>query len=138
MVAKLTHEGDEGDPEGTVWEYEAGDLSRLDEAKEKLRAGDFAYLKEIADHFGLSKPMGRGIIEQGKKVGLWTDDEVSRWLNKGKLMRSLKKTQAPLPAADWQTEADEEDREGEPGFLDSKPSEPPLARKGYTGAPAPK
>ena len=26
VVAKLTHEGDEGDPEGTVWEYEGGDL----------------------------------------------------------------------------------------------------------------
>lgn len=116
VVAKLTHEGDEGDPEGTVWEYEAGDLSRLDEAKEKLRAGDFAYLKEIADHFGLSKPMGRGIIEQGKKVGLWTDDEVSRWLARGKQLRHLNRTQAPVPAADWQTEADEDGRVENPDF----------------------
>ena len=40
-------------------------------------------------------------------------------------MRSLKKDpSAPLPAADWQTEAVKRTREENPDFLDSKPSEP--------------
>ncbi|MCC5977390.1 MAG: hypothetical protein JJU21_04970, partial [Salinarimonas sp.] len=59
---------------------------------------------------------GRGIIEQGKKVGLWTDDEVSRWLARGKQLRHLNRTQAPVPAADWQTEADEDGRVENPDF----------------------
>jgi KaiC/GvpD/RAD55 family RecA-like ATPase len=116
IIAKLTQEGTAGEPEGAVWEYEAGDLSRLDETKEKLKAGEFINLKEIADYFGLSKPMGRRTIDRGISLGIWTEVDVKRWLAKGKQLRNLGKTAPPLANEIWSEEMEGEEREPNPDF----------------------
>jgi len=104
-----------GGPEETVWEFEAADLSRLEDIKGRLEKGEFAFLREIADLYGLSKPMGRKYVERGARLGLWTEDEVSRWIGRGLTLRKDKKTSPPIrPSATAGLWDEEEGQSEEP------------------------
>lgn len=71
-------------PAASVWDFETAEIERLDELKERLAAGDFLSQKEVADYFGVSKTMARKYIDKGVSLGLWTEEQIGRWLNKGK------------------------------------------------------
>jgi hypothetical protein len=89
-----------------TWDYvETTSLDRLDEMAQKLPAGDFRAQKEIAVYFGVSPTMARKYIDQGIGLGLWTDENISRWLALGKRLRTEGKTQEPVQPDDaWKTE----------------------------------
>ncbi len=97
IMATLTEEQTtfSGDA-STQWEYEEVDLGRYEEIKEKLKTGDFISQKEVGDYYGVSKPMARKYLDRGVKLGLWSEREWLRWLNKGKEQRKLGNTEAPL------------------------------------------
>jgi hypothetical protein len=89
-----------------VWQYEAGTLSLLDDLKERLIEGEFVTQKEIADFYEKSPPMARTYLDQGIKLGMWTDGEVSAWFAKGKRRRRAGTTEAPeKPDHSWKDEA---------------------------------
>jgi hypothetical protein len=111
IVAKLiTTEQLFNEPSRLAWDFEAEGLERLDEIKAQLFDGAFINQKEIADFCGVSKPMAKKYLEKGLKVGIWTDDNVSRWFAKGKHRRARGHTEAPVrPSSDWKAETLEPD-----------------------------
>jgi hypothetical protein len=110
IVAKLITEEQFNEPDRLVWEFEAEELERLDEIKTRLINGEFINQKEISDQFGVSKPMARKYIDKGIRLGIWTEDNVSRWLAKGKYRRAKHSTEPPVrPSSDWLTETLEPD-----------------------------
>jgi AAA domain len=116
VVAKLTHQEPEqfGGPERVTWDYETGLLTLIDDLKIRLQDGELINQKEIADFYGKTKPMGRQYIDKGIRLGVWTEDEVSRWFAKGQKARNLKRTEPPVPpSTHWKTEV-----------LDEEPDEP--------------
>jgi len=117
VVAKLITEEQFNEPDRLLWDYEAEDLERLDEIKERLFNGDFINQKEISDAFGVSKPMARKYIDKGSRVGIWTEDSVSRGFAKGKRRRAAHSTEPPdRPSFDWKTEVLEGDEEAAKAF----------------------
>jgi AAA domain len=93
-----------GEPTGT-WEYETASLERLDEIAERLPAGEFMTQKEIAEFFGVTPTMARKYLDQGIKLGLWSEETISRGLALGKRLRTRGKTEAPVrPDASWKSE----------------------------------
>ena len=106
-----------GEPERAVWEHEAGALDRLEEIKDLMENGNIAWFKEIADFYGVSKPAVTKYIDRGKALGLWTDEDVSRWLDLGKRLRKLGKRQAP-PKVDRNADfwGDDEEDDGDEPF----------------------
>lgn len=110
VVAKLITEKQDNAPDRLVWDYEAEELERLDEIKERLINGEFAFQKEIADAFNVSKPTAKTYLDKGIRVGIWTQDNVSRWFAKGKSRRAKHQTEPPVrPFPDWLTEPLEPD-----------------------------
>jgi hypothetical protein len=112
VVAKLmTAEKEEfNEPDRLLWDCEAEDLERFDEIKERLIDGEFINQKEISDAFSVTKPMARKYIDKGIRVGIWTEDSVSRGFAKGKRRRATGSTKGPdRPSFDWKTEPLEED-----------------------------
>ena len=110
VVAKLITEERFGQRSSLVWDYEAEGLERLDEIKERLFNGEFINQKEISDQFGVSKTMAKKYLDKGIRVGIWTQDNVSRGFAKGKYRRDRGNTEPPLrPSLDWQTETLEPD-----------------------------
>jgi AAA domain len=106
VVTKLITEERDG-KSITAWDFE-DKLERLDEIKEALSEGALINQKEIADLCGVSKPMAKKYLEKGIRIGMWTDDQISRWFGKGQMLRQLKKTSPPVrPSYDWQSEFDE-------------------------------
>jgi hypothetical protein len=92
-------------PLASKWDYETAEIERLDEIKERLEAGEFVSQTEIADHFGVSPAMAGKYVKKGIGIGLWSKEQVGRWLAKGKARRSAGKTEAPIRAStDWQDE----------------------------------
>jgi AAA domain len=90
----------------TIWTFEDADLSLLDLLKEHLCAGDFRSQAEIADFFGKSPPMAREYIDRGIRAGMFTEEQVSQWIAKGKWRRKNGQTQAPIrPDASWRNES---------------------------------
>lgn len=119
VMAKLkTRDADTfGGEDQTIWEYEAADLDRLDDIRERLRAGEFKYLKEIADLYGVSRTMITKYVDKGKQLGLWTQQDVNRWIVKGKNLRNLGKTEAPIrPATEGELWGDEDESEENEDF----------------------
>jgi putative DNA primase/helicase len=109
VVAKLTSEPNFEGATTQRWEFEAADLSRLDELKELLETGAFKTQKEIADQGGVSKTAARKWLDKGIRLGLWTERQLGQWFAKGAQQRRLGKTQAPVPAMqDWREETDED------------------------------
>lgn len=109
VAARLT-EDPFAKPLASKWDYETADIDRLDEIKERLEAGEFLNQKEIADHFGVSPVMAGKYVKKGISIGLWSHEQVGRWMAKGKARRSARKTQAPIRvSADWQDETLEDD-----------------------------
>ena len=106
VAARLVQVEEQFDkPAVSKWEYETAEIEKLDELKERLGVGEFQSQKEIADYFNVSKTMARKYIDKGIGLGLWTEEQVSRWFAKGKMFRAQNKTQAPLRApADWKDE----------------------------------
>ena len=105
IVAKLITEEIFNEPNKLAWDFEAEGLERLDEIKAQLFDGAFINQKEIADFCGVSKPMAKKYLEKGLRVGIWTEDNVSRWFAKGKHRRAKGSTEAPVrPSSDWITE----------------------------------
>lgn len=98
MFAKLvTLPPDEfGGDEVTTWEFEAAELSRLEEIRERLGKGEFAFQKEIGDLFGVSKVAAGKWLEKGQRLGLWTEEQQHHWIAKGKTLRKQGKTEAPM------------------------------------------
>jgi hypothetical protein len=93
-----------------TWEFEAEALERLDEIKQRLIEGEFINQKEIADFCDVSKPMARKYIDKGIRVGIWTEENLSRWFAKGKHKRAKGSTEPPIrPSSDWKTETVEPD-----------------------------
>jgi KaiC/GvpD/RAD55 family RecA-like ATPase len=89
-----------------VWEFETVDLGRLDEILQRLPAGEFASQKEIGDFFGVSATMARKYLNRGIKLGIWTEETISRGLALGKRLRTTGKTEAPVPPdASWKSES---------------------------------
>jgi hypothetical protein len=114
VIAKLTHQQPEqfGEPDRVVWDYETGLLTLIDDLKIRLQDGEFITQKEIADFYGKSKPMGKKYIEKGIRLGVWTEDEVSRWFARAEKLRSLNKTEPPVrPSTDWKDEVLDEEPE---------------------------
>ena len=111
VLAKLTTEERDG-REQPVWVCEES-VELLVDLRDRLSAGTFINQKEIADYYDKSRPMGRKYLERGIKLGLFSQDEVGRWFGKGRTLRDLKRTTAPIkPSRDWIDEApDEEDAE---------------------------
>lgn len=111
IVAKLVNTEEEfNKPSRLAWDYEAEGLERLDEIKAKLFEGAFINQKEIADFCGVSKPMARKYLDKGLKVGIWTQENLSRWFAKGKYRRDRRSTEPPVrPSSDWMTETIEPD-----------------------------
>ena len=107
VVARLvTTQLDElgGDTTGT-WDYETVGLDRLDEIAERLPAGEFTTQKEIGDFFDVSPTMARKYLDQGMKLGMWTEETISRGLGLGKRLRTRGKTEAPVaPDTSWKGE----------------------------------
>ena len=101
-----------------IWEYEAESLARLDEIAKRLSDGEFATQREIAVLFGKSPTMAGKWLERGIKLGIWTEETISRDLALGKRLRSQGKTEAPVPPDEtWKDER-----------LDDKPmADKPLA-----------
>jgi hypothetical protein len=92
-------------PAVSGWDYEAADIDRLDELKERLQAGEFQNQKEIADHFGVSPTMAGKYVKKGLSVGLWAQEQLGRWFAKGKRLRTRGTTEAPVrPSMDWMNE----------------------------------
>jgi hypothetical protein len=110
IVARLTEVlfSEDSGVGGVVWEYEEQELGRLETIKERLTKGEFAYKKEIGDAFGVTKQRAGQYIENGIRIGLWTDGWVKDRLSYGKNLRRLDKTQAPLRPSLF-TEDDEHD-----------------------------
>jgi hypothetical protein len=113
IVAKLiTSEREFNEPSKSVWDYEAEELERLDELKDRLMKGEFINQKEISDGFGVSKPTAKKYLDKGLRLGIWTDDNVSRWFAKGKHRRSQGGTEPPIrPSFDWKEETAETNEE---------------------------
>lgn len=65
----------------------AGALDRLEEIKAMLESGEIAWFKEIADFYGVSKMMATKYIKRGEELGLWTREEVDRWIAMGRQRR---------------------------------------------------
>jgi len=108
----------EGRPKA-AWEYEAFGLTKLDDIKDRLQAGELINQKEIADLYVVSKTTAKNWIEKGIRVGLWTKEQVSYWFAKGKRFRTQGNTEAPLrPSLDWEQEdlEDQLDTTGEIPF----------------------
>jgi AAA domain len=107
VLAKLSSEGRDG-AEKAVWLYEEH-VELLVDLKQQLSTGQFINMSEIATHYNKSPPMGRKYLDRGISAGLWTHDDIGRWFSKGKALRSLDRTKAPVrPSTDWMDEADEE------------------------------
>jgi hypothetical protein len=116
--AEARGELEEG-PTRAVWVYEELDLARLDDIKERLQAGELITQKEIGDLYGVTGTMARKYIDKGIRVGLWSEQLISRWFAKGKTLRKAGKTQPPGRASlDWKQELleDETDPAGEIRF----------------------
>ncbi len=110
IVAKLTSEEQFNEPDRLTWEFEAEELERLDDIKERLIDGQFINQKEISDQYGVSKPMARKYLDKGIRLGIWTIDNVSHGFAKGKYRRDRGSTAPPLrPSSDWITEPPEPD-----------------------------
>jgi KaiC/GvpD/RAD55 family RecA-like ATPase len=109
VLAKLTREERDG-AEKALWLYEEHFELLLD-LKQQLSTGKFKNMSEIATYYDKSPPMGRKYIERGITVGLFTRDEVSHWFGKGKMLRNLGNTKAPVrPSTDWMDEADDDNK----------------------------
>ena len=116
VVATLVQAGIQQDDQGGLiahkWESEAGALGTLDEMREQLEAGAFKSQKEIAAYFDKSATTARDWINKGILLGLWTEDQISRWLALGQRRRNENKTEEPVrPDANWRNEGLTEDGE---------------------------
>ena len=95
-----------GGQRSASWEYVATTMSdRLDELAQLLPAGTFVTKKEVADYYGVTPPMAAKYIERGLRLGLWNEENVSRWFSLGKRKRTEGKTEPPVPPdRSWETE----------------------------------
>lgn len=106
-------------PEKTVWEYEASDLDRLEDFKERLQAGEFVTLTEAATFYDTTKMSISRWKDKGIRLGLWTKEDVGFGLAKGKRLRSQGKTSAPIKRAtdgEFWDEPEDTSREPTPDF----------------------
>ena len=119
VAARLT-EDPFAKPSASKWDYEAAEIDRLDEIKERLEAGEFLSQKEIADHFGVSRVMAGKSVKKGISIGLWSHEQIGRWMAKGKARRSAGETKAPIRVSqDWQDETLSDDSGGGASFEDA-------------------
>lgn len=116
VATKLVHEEVVFDgPSVARWTYETADIERLDELAELLRDGRFVSQREIADHFGVSETMAGKYVKNGERVGLWTREQVKRWLANGKGRRTKGQTWAPVRPHPGDLEGLNEPGEARPG-----------------------
>lgn len=111
----------DGDYEANVqeWLFKAGDLAKFDDIRDKLENGDFMTQVEIKNHFGVgSKSTIRNWLEEGIKLGMWTQWHLDYWFAKGKTLRNLGKREAPVAIKQsWQSEeGDDSEPEATPEF----------------------
>ena len=71
--------------------------------------------REIADHFGVSETMAGKYVKNGERVGLWTREQVKRWLANGKGRRTKGQTWAPVRPHPGDLEGLNEPGEARPG-----------------------
>lgn len=64
--------------------------------RQNLAKGRFASLTEVAKYYGKSSSSVTKYKQQGERLGLWTEREVSDWIKKGKRLRRIGKTE-PTP-----------------------------------------
>jgi len=88
--------------------------------------------------FGVSPTTAGKYLERGIKLGMWTEETISRQLAVGKRLRSQGKTEAPVPPdATWKNEL-LDDRPvadkplGDNPLADRPPSAKPSANEDYT------
>jgi hypothetical protein len=95
-----------GGPPTASWEYIETTMSdRLDELAQLLPEGTFKTKKEIADYYDFSPTMAGKYIDRGIRLGLWNEENISRWFSLGKRRRTEGKTQPPVrPDHSWKTE----------------------------------
>jgi len=110
VVARLVEEAPK-EEEGfgararTVWDFEAENLAFFDELKERLKDGDLINKAEIARLCGKTRPMGHDYIQKGIRLGVWTEDDISRWFALGKRRREKGQTEPPVSPDDtWKRE----------------------------------
>jgi AAA domain len=98
VFAKLiTSPPDEfGGAESTSWEFEAAELGRPEDIRDRLSSGEFKFFREIGDLYGVTKQMATKYCDKAKRLGLWTEQEERMWLIKGKALRTSGKTQPPI------------------------------------------
>jgi hypothetical protein len=108
VVAKLVSNEDRSEHSSQEWDYEAGNLSRLDDMKERMANGEFQTQAEMRHVYSVSKVMIGNYIEKGVRIGLWTDRQVTQWLAKGKQLRNKGLRDAPIVVeGSWREEPDE-------------------------------
>ena len=95
-----------GGQRSASWEYVAMTTSdRLDELAQLLPVGTFVTQKEIADYYGFTPTMAGKYIGRGVQLGLWNEENISRWFSLGKRRRTEGKTEPPVqPDHSWKTE----------------------------------
>jgi KaiC/GvpD/RAD55 family RecA-like ATPase len=92
-----------------TWDYaETQTTDKLDELAQLLPDGVFRTKAEIAIYYDVSPTMADKYIKQGLRYGLWTEENISRWLANGKKLRTQGQTQAPVrPDSSWKNESPE-------------------------------
>ncbi|HYG85094.1 MAG TPA: AAA family ATPase [Azospirillum sp.] len=120
----------------TEWDYEAGDLDRLDDFRERLEAGEFAFLAEAAAVYGVSRQAVDKWKNKGIRLGLFTEEQLGRWLAKGKRLREQKKTEAPLKPVTGSDQWGPEEAANAPAGTSSAPVDATSAPVDATSAPA--
>jgi hypothetical protein len=97
----------DGDYEANIqeWLYKAGDLAKLDDIRDKLENGDFKTQVEIKNYYGVgSKSTIKNWLDDGIKLGIWTQWHLDHWFAKGNLLRNLGKRSAPVAITQsWQS-----------------------------------
>jgi hypothetical protein len=110
VVAQLVETPEEFGELRMAWALEDADLLLLDDLKDHLSNGAFRSQAEIAAHYGKSPPTARAYIERGIRAGLWTEDDIDRWIGLGKRLRLEGETQEPTkPDQSWRDEKLDED-----------------------------
>jgi KaiC/GvpD/RAD55 family RecA-like ATPase len=118
VIARLTEEQLEQGEFGAkrvsaVWEYEAGELSLLDDLKERMIGGEFINQKEIADFYDKTAPTARKYLDKGIVLNLWTERQISKYFGIAKLKRGQGRTEAPVRGDDSWKEETLEDGHGQ-------------------------
>lgn len=104
VAAKLVTKGGDYDANVQEWIYMASDLARFDDMRDRLEDGQFKTQVEMKTFYNVgSKSTIKNWLDEGIKLGMWTQWHLDHWLAKGAHLRNLGKRQAPVAITQrWQ------------------------------------